>query len=74
MAQSTEQLISTAELFIKLGKPNQAKKIVKRLLDSHRTRLKEIATIDIGEHNKSDIMRELNEIQFLTSGAINDPS
>ena len=61
-----EQLINTASLFIKLGKMDQARVIIKRLVDSHRARLIELSRIELTDDNKCAVMRELNEIQFLT--------
>jgi len=63
--QSDSQLIYTAQLFIKLGKVPQARKIARKLIEGHKDRLSTLCKVSITKDNYSDVMSELNEIQYL---------
>ncbi len=65
--QSKEQLIKLMGYYADKGDLAQARKINIKIMAIDDARLKELSTIDIDNINYSDIMTELNEMQFLTS-------
>jgi hypothetical protein len=61
-----KQLIDTANLFVTLGQLPQARKIAQKLIQGHRERLATLSRIDMSDSNYVAVMRELNEMQYLT--------
>ena len=66
MAQQTEQLIKLMGYHCDKGDFVNARKIANKLIQADSARLRQLATIDIGDANYLAVMNELRQIEFLT--------
>ena len=67
MVQS-EQLTNLIEMFIKTGKLDKARELVRKLIAIDNQRIVELSRINVNSSNYEIVMKELRELYWLYKG------